>query len=164
MAVYIAKSVWGYCFICYKGTPRPDNEIRQDTILTPFLCLITKPFQWRMRNTVSYTMKQPTEMDYVIYCMSAEANEANYNQPSTKASIEEETRNWLRDFGNYTKEQLIEYTVAAVRNNMKYMNWAEDDIEGVAWFMGIYTRVALKAGYTNSFADFIMPAMRKYNE
>lgn len=32
-------SVWGYCFICYKGTPRPDNEIRQDTILTPFLCL-----------------------------------------------------------------------------------------------------------------------------
>lgn len=44
------------------------------------------------------------------------------------------------------------------------MNWAEDDIEGVAWFMGVYTRVALKAGYTNSFADFIMPAMRKYYE
>ena len=107
-------------------------------------------------------MKQPSEMEYVIYCMSAEANEANYNQPSTKASIEEETRNWLKDFGIYTKEQLIEYTVSAVRNNMKYMNWAEDDIEGVAWFMGIYTRVALKAGYTNSFADFIMPAMRRY--
>lgn len=40
MAVYTAISVWGYCFICYKGTPRPDNEIRQDTILTPFLCSI----------------------------------------------------------------------------------------------------------------------------
>ena len=49
-------------------------------------------------------------------------------------------------------------------NNMKYMNWAEEDIEGVAWFMGIYTRVALKAGYTNSFADFIMPAMKRYYE
>lgn len=109
-------------------------------------------------------MKQPSEMEYAIYCMSAEANEANYNQSSTKASIEEETRNWLKDFGSYTKEQLIEYTVAAVRNNMKYMNWAEDDIEAVAWFMGIYTRVALKAGYTNSFADFIMSAMRSYYE
>lgn len=49
-------------------------------------------------------MRQPSEMDFVIYCMSAEANEANYNQPSTKASIEEETRYWIKDFGNYTKE------------------------------------------------------------
>ena len=40
MADYIANTVWGYCFICYKGTPRPDNEIRQDTILSPFLCSI----------------------------------------------------------------------------------------------------------------------------
>ena len=40
MADYIAISVWGYCFICYKGTPRPDNEIKQDTILTPFLSSI----------------------------------------------------------------------------------------------------------------------------
>lgn len=38
MAVYIANSVWGYCFIHCIGTPRPDLGIRQDTILTPFLC------------------------------------------------------------------------------------------------------------------------------
>ena len=31
MADYMAILVWGYCFICYKGTPRPDNEIKQDT-------------------------------------------------------------------------------------------------------------------------------------
>lgn len=103
-------------------------------------------------------------MEYVIYCMSAEANEANYNQPSTKAAIEEETSIWLRDFKSYSKDQLIGYTVESVRNNMKFMNWAEDDIEGVAWFMGIYTRVALRAGYANNFADFIMPAMKKYYE
>ncbi len=103
-------------------------------------------------------------MDFVLYCMSAEANEANYNQPSTKASIEEETRNWLKEFGSYSKEQLIEYTVQSVRNNMKFMNWDEDDIEGVAWFLGIYTRVALKTGHTESFADFIMSAMRRYYE
>ena len=109
-------------------------------------------------------MKQPSEMEYAIYCMSAEANEANYNQPSTKTYIEVETGNWLRDFKNYSKEQLVGYTIEAVRNNMRFMNWAEDDIEGVAWFMGIYTRVALKAGYINNFADFIMPAMRRYYE
>lgn len=107
-------------------------------------------------------MSNISEMDLLVYSMSAEANEANYNQPTTKASIEAETRNWLKNFRGYSKEQLIEYTVEAVRNNMKYMNWAEDDIEGVAWFLGIYTRVALKAGYVHSFADFIMPAMRKY--
>ena len=33
---YIAVSVWGYCFIRYIGTPRPDNGVRQDTFLTPF--------------------------------------------------------------------------------------------------------------------------------
>ena len=109
-------------------------------------------------------MRQPSEMDYIIYCMSAESNEANYNQPSTKAAIEEESNNWKNEFKNYSKEQIIEYTVAAVRNNMKYMNWEEDDIEGVTWFMGIYTRVALKTGYADSFADFIMPAMKRYYE
>jgi len=96
--------------------------------------------------------------------MSAEANEANYNQPSTKAAIEEEARNWQNDFKNYSIAKLIEYTVEAVRNNMKFMKWEEDDIEGVAWFLGIYTRVALKTGRATSFADFIMPAMRKYYE
>ena len=40
MVDYIAISVWGYCFICGMGTPRPKNEIKQNTILTPFLCLI----------------------------------------------------------------------------------------------------------------------------
>lgn len=109
-------------------------------------------------------MYKPSEMDYVLYCMSAEANDANYNQPTTKASIEEEANYWRNEFKNYSKEQLIEYTVEAVRNNMKFMKWNEDDIEGVAWFLGIYTRVALKTNHANSFADFIMPAMRKYYE
>lgn len=103
-------------------------------------------------------------MDYVIYCMSAEANEANYNQPSTKASIEEETEYWLIHFKDYSKEQLIGYTIEAVRNNMNFMKWEEDDIEGVAWFLGAYTRAALKAGFVDSFADFCMPAMRRYYE
>lgn len=107
-------------------------------------------------------MKQPSEMDYVIYCMSAEANEVNYNQPTTKASIEEEATIWRNEFKNYSKDQLIEYSVEAVRNNMRFMKWNEDDIEGVAWFLGIYTRVALKTGHAKSFADFIMPAMRCY--
>ena len=33
-----SKTVWGYCFICCKGTPRPVIWIKQDTFLTPFLC------------------------------------------------------------------------------------------------------------------------------
>ena len=109
-------------------------------------------------------MYTPSEMDYAIYCMSAEANESNYNQPTTKASIEKEAENWGNRFKNYSKEQLIEYTTEAVRNNMKFMHWPEDDIEGVTWFLGIYTRVALKTGHAESFADFIMQAMKRYYE
>ena len=37
-----SKAVWGYCFICGIGTPRPVIWIKQDTFLTPFLCLILK--------------------------------------------------------------------------------------------------------------------------
>lgn len=40
MADYMAISVWGYCFIRGKGTPRPEIWIKQDTFLTPFLCPI----------------------------------------------------------------------------------------------------------------------------
>lgn len=29
--------------------------------------------------SINCIMKQPSEMEYAIYCMSAEANEANYN-------------------------------------------------------------------------------------
>lgn len=43
-ADYIAYSVWGYCFIRGIGTPRPEIWIRQDTILTPFLCPIITGF------------------------------------------------------------------------------------------------------------------------
>ena len=59
----------------------------------------------------------------------------------------------IRLFDHVNKKNNYEFT---------HLNCAEDDIEGVAWFLGIYTRVALKAGYINSFADFIMPAMRRY--
>lgn len=46
---------------------------------------------------------------------------------------------------------------------MKHMNWELRDIEGVAWFLGIYTRVIMKAGLIKgSFPDIIMPCMRLY--
>ncbi len=44
MADNIANSVWGYCFICCMGTPRPGIWIKQDTILTPFLYPIANGF------------------------------------------------------------------------------------------------------------------------
>jgi len=32
-----SESVWGYCFIYEKGTPRPGNKIKQNAFSTPFL-------------------------------------------------------------------------------------------------------------------------------
>ncbi len=39
-AIIMAISVWGYCLICYTDTPRPEIKIKQNSILTPFLCVI----------------------------------------------------------------------------------------------------------------------------
>lgn len=85
MADYIAISVWGYCFICYKGTPRPDNEIRQDTILTPFSCLITKPFQWRMRDTYTIMNRLLASIFMLIFpFIYMEGSVLVYNSPAEK--------------------------------------------------------------------------------
>lgn len=47
--------VWGYCFICAVGRPRPDLKIKQDMISTPFLLI--KLFLREMRNA-KITMKR----------------------------------------------------------------------------------------------------------
>ena len=101
-------------------------------------------------------------MEITIYAMSAEMSDS-YNQPNTlKGGITEEAELWARDFSMLTEEQLCEKAVEFTRKNVREMNWSEDDIEGVTWFLGIYTRVILKAGLSQSFASIMMTSLRKY--
>lgn len=101
-------------------------------------------------------------MDILIYSMSAEMSNG-YSQPKTARNINDDAQTWRKDFASLSKDELFDIAVSRTRMHMQHMNWAEDDIEGVAWFLGIYTHVILKSGLINgSFADIIMPCMRKY--
>jgi hypothetical protein len=106
-------------------------------------------------------MYKPTEMEITIYAMSAEMSDS-YNQHNTLKGITEEAELWARDFSMLTEEQLCEKAVEFTRKNVREMNWSEDDIEGVTWFLGIYARVILKAGLSQSFASVMMTSLRKY--
>ena len=106
-------------------------------------------------------MYKPTEMEITIYAMSAEMSDS-YNQPNTLKGITEEAELWARDFSMLTEEQLCEKAVEFTRKNVREMKWSEDDIEGVTWFLGIYARVILKAGLSQSFASVMMTSLRKY--
>lgn len=106
-------------------------------------------------------MYKPTEMELTIYAMSAEINN-KYNQPNTSRGIAEEAELWARDFPMLTEEQLCDKAVEFTRKNVREMNWNEDDIEGVTWFLGIYARVIIKAGLSNSFASIMTTSLRKY--
>lgn len=106
-------------------------------------------------------MYKPTEMEITIYAMSAEKSDS-YNQHNTLKGITDEAELWARDFSMLTEEQLCEKAVEFTRKNVREMNWSEDDIEGVTWFLGIYARVILKAGLSQSFASVMMTSLRKY--
>mgnify|MGYP007007787367 CR=1 FL=1 len=103
-----------------------------------------------------------SEMDLLIYSMAAEMNDA-YNQPRTKQDIQDTAIQWRSNYSNLSRDELYDIVIEGTRANMKHMNWELDDIEGVAWFLGIYTRVIMKAGLIKgSFSDIIMPCMRLY--
>ena len=106
-------------------------------------------------------MYQPTEMDITIYAMSAKISD-KYNQPIVVKNIAEEARRWANKFSMLSEKQLCDIAVECTRKNVRAMNWSEDDIEGVTWFLGIYTRVILKAGLSNSFASIMTTSLRKY--
>ena len=106
-------------------------------------------------------MYKPTEMELTIYAMSAEMSD-KYNQPNTLKNITEEAELWARDFSMLSEEQLCDKAVEFTRKNVREMNWSEDDIDGVTWFLGCYAHVILKAGLSKSFAYIMMTSLRNY--
>lgn len=47
------QTVWGYCFIYCKGTPRPKNKIKQYNPHT-FFCKLTVPLWIEGREKINY--------------------------------------------------------------------------------------------------------------
>lgn len=148
-----------YCLCMAIGTIIKEYDLGNKYIPKEGMCdmsqRITSP-----KNT-NTNMYRPTEMEISIYAMAAEMND-KYNQSNTSRGIAEEAELWARDFSMLTEEQLCDKAVEFTRKNIREMNWSEDDIEGVTWFLGIYVRVILKAGLSQSFASIMMTSLRKY--
>lgn len=106
-------------------------------------------------------MYKPTEEDIAIYAMSTEMCVA-YQQPDTSKAIVEEAKLWAKEFTMLSEEQLCDKAVEFTRADVRGMNWSEDDIDGVAWFLGIYARIIVKAGLSKSTVNIMMIALRKY--
>ena len=107
-------------------------------------------------------MYKPTEEDIAIYAMTAEIGLA-YHQPGTSQTIAELAELWAREFPLLSEEQLCDMMVEFTRMNVREMNWDEDDIDGVTWFLGIHARAILKAGLSNSsVAIMTATSLRKY--
>lgn len=106
-------------------------------------------------------MHTPTEMEITIYAMTAEMSIA-YNQPNISKDIVEEAQLWAEDYFTLSESMLCDKAVEFTRKNIREMNWSEDDINGVTWILGYYTRVILKAGLAHNFASIMRTCLRKY--
>lgn len=103
-----------------------------------------------------------SENDLLIYCISAQTIAA-YQKPNTAHKIEELAEQWRVNYSGLCKDDIYEIAVELTQENTRDMNWTLDDIDGVTWFLGIYTRVILKSGVVNaSFMDIMSTCMRKY--
>lgn len=107
-------------------------------------------------------MKIPSENDILVYSMSAQVAPA-YDKPNTKRDIEEMAIYWRKNFSTSPRQALIDRVVQCTRENVDDMNWALDDIEGVAWFLGKYVRMILKSGLvTEDFLGLMLNCMMRY--
>ena len=107
-------------------------------------------------------MKIPSENDILVYSMSAQVA-PTYNKPNAKRDIEEMAIFWRENFSTSPRQALIDRAVQCTRENVVDMNWALDDIEGVAWFLGKYVRTILKSGLVNEdFLGLMLDCMTRY--
>ena len=90
-----SKSVWGYCFICGIGTPRPGSKIKQNTFSTPFLCTNFNRFNGRWETQIFLIMN---EKNYLIQFDYGEVEHSisilSHNAFSEKNLV---TKVWLQD-------------------------------------------------------------------
>ena len=49
-----------------------------------------------------------------------------------------------------------------MHKNIKEAQWSENDANGVAWFIGVYSIVAVKAGLVQDFESIFKATFVKY--
>ena len=96
-----------------------------------------------------------------IYCMSAKMQMRNLSD-NYGTGIKEEASQWKIHFTDYSFDDVRDLVITCVRKNVLDMNWNEYDVDGVAWFTGIYSTVAIQSGLVCNFDSIFKASFLKY--
>lgn len=96
-----------------------------------------------------------------IYCMSAKMQMKKLSD-NYKSGIKEEAEQWGIHYVDYSFEQVCDLVVYCVRKNVLDMRWEEYDVDGVAWFTGIYSTVAIQSGLVSNFDSIFKASFLRY--
>jgi hypothetical protein len=101
-----------------------------------------------------------------VYCASAQMNLSSLSDDSaTKQHIKEEAEQWALHYSHFTDDEAQELVIYCARKNVKEAGWNEYDVDGVAWFIGVYSIVAVESGLANDFnIIFIASFIRYFNK
>lgn len=101
--------------------------------------------------------------DALIYCISAKNSlQKLSNNSATMQGIREEAKQWAVHFAHYSFNELRDLIASCARNNVRSAQWSENDVNGVAWFIGVYSIVAVEAKLASDFDTIFKAAFVKY--
>lgn len=101
--------------------------------------------------------------DATIYCISAKNSLLKLDDNSrTLQGIREEAKQWAIYCSHYSFDDVRDLVTHCARNNVKDARWNDSDINGVAWYVGVYSMVAVKSGLVQDFETIFKSAFIKY--
>lgn len=101
--------------------------------------------------------------DATIYCISAKISlQKLSDNSSTMQGIREEARQWAIHCSNYSFDKIRDMVADCARKNVKEASWNEFDVNGVSWFIGVYSIVAVEAKLVSDFDTIFKAAFVKY--
>lgn len=101
--------------------------------------------------------------DALIYCISAKNSLQKLSSNSaTMQGVREEAKLWSVHYSHYSFNELRDLVASCARNSVKEAQWSEYDVNGVAWYVGVYSLVAMNASLVKDFESIFIEAFIKY--
>ena len=101
--------------------------------------------------------------DAMIYCISAKQSLQKLSENSaTMQGIREEAELWRVHYSHYSFDKVQDLIIFCVHKNIKEAQWSDTDVNGVAWFIGVYSLIAIKAGLAQDFESIFKATFVKY--
>ena len=101
--------------------------------------------------------------DALIYCISAKNSLQKLSDNSaTMQGIREEAKQWAVHCTHYSFNELRDLVASCARNSVNGAQWSSSDVNGVAWYVGVFSMIAVKSGLVHDFDTIFKAAFIKY--